>query len=77
MTIEDGDKIALELTVTGNHTATFRTPSGDIPATGRTIVWQSVDGIAIRDGTIASWHTSFDQMAFLAQTGLLPEPVAV
>ncbi|MEA2511592.1 MAG: hypothetical protein QOJ59_1079 [Thermomicrobiales bacterium] len=73
-TVEAGDKIAVELAVKGTHSGTFRTPQGDIPATGRTIVWDSVDVVTIRDGKIASWHTYFDQMAFLAQLGLLPEP---
>jgi steroid delta-isomerase-like uncharacterized protein len=75
--VEAGDKIAVELAVKGTHTGTFRTPQGDIPATGRAVVWESVDMITLRDGKIVSWHTYFDQMAFLAQLGLLPEPAAV
>jgi steroid delta-isomerase-like uncharacterized protein len=75
--VESGDRIAVELTVTATHTGTFHTPQGDIPPTGRTLVWESVDFITLRDGKIASWHTYFDQMAFLAQLGLLPEPAAV
>jgi steroid delta-isomerase-like uncharacterized protein len=75
-TVTEGDKIATELTVTGTHTGAFRTPSGDIPPTGRTVVWHSVDIVVLRDGKIFSWHTYFDQMAFFAQLGLLPDSVA-
>jgi steroid delta-isomerase-like uncharacterized protein len=75
--VESGNKIAVELTVTGIHTGTFRTPQGDVPPTGRTIVWEAVDIVTLRDGKIASWHTYFDQLAFLAQLGLLPEPATV
>jgi hypothetical protein len=32
--------------------------------------------VRIRDGLLASWHTYYDQMAFLGQLGLLPEPAA-
>ncbi|HKG27378.1 MAG TPA: ester cyclase, partial [Thermomicrobiales bacterium] len=75
--IESGDKVAVELEVTGTHIGTFRTPQGDVPATGRSVVWDSTDFVTLRDGKIASWHTYFDQMAFLAQLGLLPEPAAI
>jgi steroid delta-isomerase-like uncharacterized protein len=74
--VESGNKVAVEVVVTATHTGTFRTPQGDVPATGRTVVWESVDMVTLRDGKIASWHTYFDQMAFLAQLGLLPEPAA-
>lgn len=74
--VESGNKIAIELVVTATHTGTFRTPQGDVPATGRPVVWESVEMITLRDGKIASWHAYFDQMAFLAQLGLLPEPTA-
>jgi steroid delta-isomerase-like uncharacterized protein len=74
--VEAGDKIAIELKVIGTHTGVFITPQGDVPPTGRTVVWESVDFITLRDGLIATWHTYFDQMAFMAQLGLLPEPAA-
>lgn len=74
--VETGDKIAVELTVSMIHTGTFRTPQGDIPSTGKTIVVESVDFVTVRDGKIGSWHTYFDGMAFAAQLGLLPEPAA-
>jgi predicted ester cyclase len=59
--VESADKVAVELVVTATHTGTFRTPQGDVLATGRPV----------------AWHTYFGQMAFLAQLGLLPEPATV
>jgi steroid delta-isomerase-like uncharacterized protein len=72
--VEQGDKVAVEVRVTATHTGTLRTPQGDVPPSGRTVVWESVDFVTFRDGKIASWHAYFDQMAFAAQLGLLPEP---
>lgn len=74
--VETGDKIAVELRVTATHTGVFRTPQGDVAPTGRAIELESVDVVTLRDGLVASWHTYFDQLAFLAQLGLLPEPAA-
>ena len=74
--VESGDKIAVELRIEGTHTGTLHTPQGDVAPTGRSVVWESVDFVTLRDGKVATWHTYFDQMAFLAQLGLLPEPGA-
>ena len=74
--IEETDHIALELRVTATQTGALVTPQGEIPATGRPVVWESTDVVRIRDGQLASWHTYYDQMAFLGQLGLLPEPAA-
>jgi steroid delta-isomerase-like uncharacterized protein len=72
--VESGDTIALELRVTGTHTGTLRTPGGDIPPTGKRVIWESVDYIKVDGDTITSWHTYLDQAAFLAQLGLMPAP---
>jgi len=72
--VEAEDRIALELQITGTHTGTLMTPNGPIPATGRSVEWQSVDMITVADDKIASWHAYYDQLAFLGQLGLLPEP---
>lgn len=72
--VEAGNKIALELRITGTHTGTMQTPNGPIPPTGRQVVWESVDFVTVVDGKIATWHAYYDQMAFLGQLGLLPAP---
>ncbi|HEX5502204.1 MAG TPA: ester cyclase [Thermomicrobiales bacterium] len=72
--VEAGDKIALELRVTGTHTGTLQTPNGPIPATGKPVAWESVDLVTVAGGKIASWHAYYDQLAFLAQLGPQPGP---
>jgi predicted ester cyclase len=72
--VESGDTIAVELRVTATHTGPFRTPEGEIPATGKKVAWDSVDFIKIREGRVLSWHTYFDQLTFLQQLGLAPQP---
>ena len=74
--VEAGDRIAVELRITGTHTGTMQTPNGPIPTTGRRVVWESVDFIKVAGGKIVSWHAYYDQLSFLAQLGLLPEPAA-
>lgn len=70
--VESGDRIALELVVTGNHTGTMRTPNGDVAASGKRVVWESVDYIKLTQGKIASWHVYHDPTPFLTALGLAP-----
>jgi len=71
-TVEQGDTIAVRLFVRGTHTGPLESPQGTIPATGKSVTWDSVDWVKIRAGKIASWTVYEDQMAFLAQLGLAP-----
>lgn len=72
--VESGDTIAVELRINGTHTGPFQTPNGTIPATGKAAVWRSVDFITVGGGLLRSWHVYFDQLTFMGQLGLLPEP---
>ena len=72
--IEQGDKIALELRVTGTHTGTLVGPLGEIPATGKEVVWESVDYVTVKDGKVQSWHVYHDTIPFLTQLGLMQVP---
>jgi predicted ester cyclase len=74
--VESGDTVALELKVRGTHSGTLRGPQGEIPPTGRQVVWESVDYVKVRDDRVASWHVYNDQMAFMVQLGLVPDPAA-
>src|SRR5215212_7398196 len=74
--IESGDTIALELHIRGTHTGPLRGPQGDIPATGREVLWESADYLKVRDGKVVSWHAYTDTMAMLVQLGLAPDPAA-
>lgn len=68
------DALAGEVRITMTHTGNMPTPNGPIAPTARTIVLESCDFCRFRDGRVVSFHTYFDQMAMLAQLGLLPSP---
>src|SRR3954447_21059703 len=74
--VEAGDTVAIELHVRGTHRGTMVTPQGEVPATGREVLWQSADYLKIRDGRVASWHAYTDQLAVLEQLGLMGAPAA-
>ncbi len=74
--VEADGTVALELHVRGTHTGTLRGQQGDIPATGRSVLWESADYMKVRDGKIVSWHAYTDSLAFMVQLGLMPDPAA-
>jgi predicted ester cyclase len=74
--VEEGDTVMLEGVWTATHTAGLVTPDGEIPATGRAVRLPFTMVTRFEGDLAASVHVYFDQMAFLAQLGLLPEPAA-
>lgn len=69
--VEDGDRAAFTVRVTGTHTATMRTPNGDIPATGKRVELRAVDSVRFgADGKAIAWHVYMDNVALLEQLGL-------
>ncbi|AUI50295.1 ester cyclase [Arthrobacter crystallopoietes] len=59
----------------GTHTGQMHTPSGGIvPPTGRQLRLRSCDVARAEDGLITSHHFYWDQLDFMMQLGLLPEP---
>jgi ketosteroid isomerase-like protein len=70
----DGEIAAVELRVHGTHTAPLQTATGEVPPTGRTLDLPVADIWRVEGGRIVAYHVYFDQMAFLGQLGLLPEP---
>jgi steroid delta-isomerase-like uncharacterized protein len=69
--VEDGERLACTVRVTGTHTAAMQTPQGAVPATGKRIEFRAVDVVRLgADGRATSWHTYFDQLQFLQQLGL-------
>jgi steroid delta-isomerase-like uncharacterized protein len=72
----EGEIAAVELRVHGTHTAPLQTAAGEVPSTGRTLDLPVADVWRVRDGRIVAYHVYFDQMNFLGQLGLLPEPAA-
>ncbi|MEY2478369.1 MAG: hypothetical protein QOG87_3684 [Actinomycetota bacterium] len=69
--VEDGDTAAFELRISGTHTAPLASPQGEIPATGKSVEFQSCDFVRMRGDQIVSYHVYFDMMGFMGQLGLL------
>lgn len=69
-----GNLVVAEGTWNGTHSGAMRTPQGEVAATHRRVSVPFVGVIRVRDGRITSLHNYFDQMGFLAQLGLVPEP---
>jgi ketosteroid isomerase-like protein len=72
----EGDVVAVELRVTGTHTAPFQGPQGETPPTGRAFDIRAADIWRMDGDRIAAYHIYFDQMELFGQLGLLPEPAA-
>jgi steroid delta-isomerase-like uncharacterized protein len=66
------EAVVTEAAITGTHTGTLRSPSGDIPATGRRVNLRQVAVVRVKDGLAVSEHLYFDQMEMMAQLGMLP-----
>jgi ketosteroid isomerase-like protein len=73
----DGDVVVVEGTWVGTHLGPLPTPTGDIPATGQAVRLPFGMIARVRHGLIASMHVYYDQLGFLAQLGLVPQPQAV
>jgi steroid delta-isomerase-like uncharacterized protein len=70
---EDGDRVIVEGAYTGTHTGPMASPQGEVPPTGRTLNLPYCDVFEVIAGRIATHRVYYDQMAFAAQLGLLPE----
>lgn len=65
-----GDTVVAEFTGRGTHTGTMVTPTGEIPATGRSVTLKFCDVTQFRDGKIVSQRSYFDSGSMMAQLGL-------
>lgn len=75
--ITAGDDVAVvEGSWVATHTGPLSTPGGDVPATGTEITLPFVLVAQVEGELIASLHVYFDQLSFLAQLGLVPQPAA-
>ncbi len=72
---EAGDTAIDEGYFAGTNTGPLLVPTGEtIPATGKQVRVRSCDAITVRGGRITSHRFYYDQMEFLSQLGLAPEP---
>lgn len=71
-TVCAGDTVVAEGALTGTHTGPFRSPQGEIPASGNPVRLRYASVKRIQDGRIVSEHLYFDQLEFLQQIGAFP-----
>jgi ketosteroid isomerase-like protein len=72
--LESGDTVVTEMRFTGTQTAPMKTPQGVLPPTGRRVDVPGCVLHTVRDGRIIRHTGYYDQLLFLGQLGLLPEP---
>jgi len=73
-TIESGDSLVVEGAYRGTFTGVLGTPQGDVPGNGRKLDLPFSDIFDLEAGRISRHHVYYDQVDFLAQLGLMPEP---
>lgn len=74
--IESGELVMAEGVFSGTHSGPLASPQGEVPPTGRTLRLEFADVFVVRDGLIVEHHIYYDQVSFLAQLGLMPDPGA-
>jgi ketosteroid isomerase-like protein len=73
---EAGGTVYAEGTFNGVNSGPMETPQGTLPATDRPLALRFAIHVATADGLLSGVRLYFDQMEFLGQLGLLPEPAA-
>jgi steroid delta-isomerase-like uncharacterized protein len=72
--VEQGDAFADEWTTVGTHTGALTLPDGtQLPPTGKRVEVRGMEYVQVRDGKIVIDNLYYDNMAFLAQLGLVPQ----
>lgn len=71
-----GDTVVAEGTWSATHTGPLATPAGEVPATGIAVRLPFVVVLRTAGDGVASMHVYYDQLSFMAQLGLIPEPQA-
>ena len=67
------DDVAVEEgTFSGTHNGVLRTPTGDIPATGRSVSLDYIQVLRFCDGKHVSFNLMFDRLLMLEQLDLMP-----
>lgn len=72
--VEEGDAFADEWVFVGTHTGPITLPDGtEVPATGKRVEVPGMELVRVRDGRIVVDNLYYDNLAVLAQLGLLPQ----
>jgi predicted ester cyclase len=69
-----GDSVAQEGIFEGTNTGTWKTGTGDMPATGKKLRGQYSLVSKFRDGLVVSSNLYFDQLDVMTQMGVVPSP---
>jgi ketosteroid isomerase-like protein len=69
------DEVVVEEgTFSGTHNGVLRTPTGDIPPTGRAVGLDYIQVLRFREGKHISFNLMFDRLLMLEQLSLSPAP---
>lgn len=68
--IAQGDHGMAEIVGRGTHTGTLKSPTGDLPATGRRAELELAEVYDLRNGKITAMRYYFDAFSFLQQLGV-------
>jgi predicted ester cyclase len=72
--VEQGDTFADEWSFVATHSGPFQLPDGtELPPTGRQVELRGMELVVVRDGKIVVDNLYYDNMAVMAQLGLVPE----
>jgi predicted ester cyclase len=76
--VEQDNSFADEWSFVATHTGPFQLPDGsELPPTGRRVELRGMELVEVRDGKIVVDNLYYDNMAVLAQLGLVPEAATV
>ena len=76
--VEQGDTFADEWSFVATHTGPFELPDGtELAPTGRRVELRGMELVEVRDGKIVVDNLYYDNMAVMAQLGLVPEAATV
>lgn len=73
---EDEERAVIEGVFAGTNTGILGPPAGELPPTGRSLSMPNCDVFEAEAGRISRHRVYYDQMGFLVQLGLMPEPAA-
>jgi predicted ester cyclase len=72
--VENGDTFADEWSFVATHTGPFRLPDGtELAPTGKRVELRGMELVEVRDGKIVVDNLYYDNMAVMAQLGLIPQ----
>ncbi|MGH2674709.1 MAG: ester cyclase [Actinomycetota bacterium] len=69
--IASEDQVVMEFRLRGTHDGLLRTPTGEIPPTGKAVDLRVIEVLGIRDGKVAVLRNYSDSATLLSQLGLV------